>query len=100
MTEKKDHELPLRGQPLHDFCDSCPLCRPAVLDSEGKQLERGHPVYDLVQRVWDNDTTYEERKAFILVTWHNSSDPKDLTLFGILNQKLQKALTELGDYET
>lgn len=74
----------------HEFCDHCPGCRPALLDPEtGTALPLDHPVMVRVNRAWNTLTTYDERKAFIEVTLHNSRDPRDLQL-------AEQAVAKLG----
>lgn len=50
----------------HEFCDNCPGCRPAMLDMQtNKPVPRNDPKMQIVDKIWDNETTYAERKAFI-----------------------------------
>jgi hypothetical protein len=66
----------------HEFCDSCPGCRPAILDIKtGKSLPKNSPIMIAVNKVWDTQTTLQQRKAFIEVTLHNSCRTSDLKLF-------------------
>lgn len=52
----------------HAFCDTCPGCRPALLDpTTGKVLKPDHPIMVKVNRVWQHETTYAQRKAFVEV---------------------------------
>jgi len=76
----------------HEFCDSCPGCRPAMAEIDGTVIPNDHPMMIEVNRVWDNETTYEQRKAFIEVTLHNSRKPEDLLLFQEVTEKMQTAL--------
>lgn len=65
----------------HEFCDHCPGCRPALIDvNTGKVLADDSETMRHVNRVWDHETTYAERKAFIAVTLHNSRAPADVRL--------------------
>ncbi len=65
----------------HEFCDHCPGCRPALIDlTTGGVLSNDSAIMRHVNRVWDNDTTYAERKAFIAVTVHKSRVPADMQL--------------------
>ena len=76
----------------HEFCDNCPGCRPALIDVETMQkVPDNHRFMTSVNKIWDNDTTYAQRRAFIEVTLHNSRNPQDLRLteevvmmFGVL----------------
>ncbi len=77
----------------HEFCDTCPGCRPAMADVKtGKVMSRDHPTMVVVDRVWDNETTYAQRKAFIEVTLHNSRKPEDMKLFQEVAQLIQEAI--------
>ena len=79
----------------HEFCDTCPGCRPAMLDvKSGKPLPSDHPAMVVVNRVWSNDTTYAQRRAFIEVTLKNSRRPEDVKLFQEVATKIQTALEE------
>lgn len=44
-----------------------------------------------VNRIWDHETTYAERKAFMEVTVHNSRSREDLELAGSVVKKLEAA---------
>ena len=72
----------------HEFCDHCPGCRPSLVDAiTGKVLSPGHPWMQAAMRVWNKATTYDQRKAFIEVTLHNSQKPEDLLLCqGVMNR--------------
>ncbi len=59
----------------HEFCDHCPGCRPAMMDERGNVIPDHMPIMIAVNRIWNTQTTYEERKSFIEVTLHNSRDP-------------------------
>lgn len=77
----------------HEFCDLCPGCRPALFDAiTGKVLTADTPTMIVVNRVWDHDTTFEERKAFIAVTLHNSREPQDMARAGSVIKKFTAAL--------
>lgn len=79
----------------HEFCDHCPGCRPALLDlATGKPLAEDTPVMIAVNKIWDNDTTYAQRKAFVAITWHQSKKPDDVKLAMMITQKIEKALRE------
>lgn len=63
----------------HDFCDHCPGCRPALINPDtGRPLADDSPYVRAVNRVWDHETTFAQRRAFIMVTVHNSRDALDL----------------------
>jgi hypothetical protein len=80
----------------HQFCDSCPGCRPAIVDSKtGTILPPESPIMVAVNDLWDHHTTYEERKAFIEVTLHNSQAPPELQLAYALMQKIQTTITNM-----
>ena len=65
----------------HNFCDNCPGCRPAMMNQEtGEVLADDSPEMKQILDIWYNQTTYQERKAFINVTLHNSRDAQDLRL--------------------
>lgn len=65
----------------HEFCDHCPGCRPALIDGEtGKLYAQDSPLMLEINRIWDKETTYAERKAFIDVTLHNSYDAETIRL--------------------
>ncbi len=79
--------------PDHEFCDSCPGCRPALLDINTHEvLSNDSPVMKIVNQIWDNETTYAQRKAFIEVTLHNSRLPNEMKLWQEVNEKITKAL--------
>jgi hypothetical protein len=65
----------------HEFCDHCPGCRPAVFDpTTGKVYAPDSQVMQIINLVWDTETSYAERKAFIEVTLHNSKAADDMRL--------------------
>lgn len=79
----------------HEFCDNCPGCRPAMLDVEAnKPVSRDDPKMQIVDRIWDNETTYAERKAFIEVTLKNSRLPNELKLAQRVIYKIQEGLRQ------
>lgn len=79
--------------PNHEFCDHCPGCRPAFIDTQtGKALAADSPTMLTVNAVWDNQTTYAERKAFISVTLHNSRAPDDMRLAQAVMKKIEDGL--------
>jgi hypothetical protein len=77
---------------IHEFCDHCPGCRPAMINIEtGQVMPQDSDVMIAVNRIWDHETTYAERKAFIAVTLHNSRRFDDMQLAGRVMQKIQAA---------
>lgn len=61
----------------HEFCDTCPGCRPAILDLRtGEAIPDDSPVMVAVLKAWRERTTYDQRKGYIEVTLHKSLDPK------------------------
>lgn len=79
---------------IHDFCDHCPGCRPCLIDLQtGQPQPPDSPVMIRVNRLWDKETTYAERKAFIDVTLHHSQKPKDIQLAHAVIEKI-KAVAE------
>jgi len=79
----------------HEFCDSCPGCRPAMAKVGGGVIPNTDPMMIEVNRVWDEETTYDQRKAFIEVTLHNSRKPRDMRLFQEVGEMIQTALDKL-----
>ena len=79
----------------HEFCDDCPGCRPALLDLDTEEpLLDDDPIMIKVNGIWDNDTTYAQRRAFIEVTLHNSRNPKDIERAQEVSQKFEVALSD------
>lgn len=76
----------------HEFCDSCPGCRPALVTIDGRQMPDDDPKMVIINEIWDNQTTYAQRRAFIEVTLKNSNNFRDLKLCEEVMQKIQKAL--------
>lgn len=76
----------------HEFCDNCPGCRPAILDMRTRRpLGPDTPEMKAVNEVWDKDTTYAQRRAYIEVTLHNSRQPGELRLAEQVMAKIQQA---------
>lgn len=74
---------------FHEFCDHCPGCRPAFFDvASGRRLPDDHAMVVKANKVWNTETTYAERKAFINVTMHNSRVPEDMRLAQACMHKL------------
>ena len=81
----------------HEFCDDCPGCRPALLDLQTQQsLPDDDPIMVKVNRVWDSDTTYAQRRAFIKVTLHNSRNKQDMVRAQEVTQKIEVACKGVG----
>lgn len=82
----------------HEFCDSCPGCRPVLIDpATGKPLPDDSPVMKAVNAFWDNRTSYAERRAFIEVTLKNSREPHELGLAMEMMTRLKGAVEkEMG----
>ena len=79
----------------HEFCDSCPGCRPAIFSMEtGRPLPPEDPIMIVVNDIWDTQTTYAQRRAFIEFTLHNSRNPQDMRLVAEVNQMIEAALKE------
>ena len=74
---------------LQRFDDSCPGCRPALLDLQtGLPLPDDHPAMLKVVALWAT-TTRAEREAFHHITCLNSRDPVDLALVSPLMGRIQ-----------
>jgi hypothetical protein len=56
----------------------------------GEVMSDDDPVMIRVNKIWNNETTYEMRKAFIEVTLHNSRDERDLSLANQVVDKFKK----------
>jgi hypothetical protein len=77
----------------HEFCDHCPGCRPAFINSQtGEVLSDDDPMMIIVNKIWNKETTYEMRKAFIEVTLHSSQDRNDLLLANQVVSKFKEAI--------
>lgn len=76
----------------HEFCDHCEGCRPALIDSEtGKVYAQDSPLMLEINRIWNKETTYAERKAFIDVTLRNASDAESFRLAASVAAKFSGA---------
>lgn len=87
------------------FQDDCEGCRPALLEIDQKTgkavpLPKDNPVQAEAERVWDEETSFEERAACHSVWCTNSKDPQDLQLCGQVAEKMKTALEKLKDEET
>lgn len=78
--------------PPHEFCDHCEGCRPALMDiTTGQVLADDSPLMIEINRIWDKETTYAERKAFIDVSVHNSRKSDDMRLAHAVIAKISQA---------
>lgn len=50
------------------------------------------PIMIAVNQIWDRETSYAERKAFIEVTYHNSRAAEDMRLASAVAEKFQSAM--------
>jgi hypothetical protein len=76
----------------HEFCDHCPGCRPAMFNMKtGQVLQESDPLMININRIWNQETTYAERKAFIEVTVNNSRSTEDLLLAQGVMLKFERA---------
>ena len=63
-----------------------------MLDARtSKPLPNDHPLMVEINRIWDSDTTYAQRRAFIEVTLKNSRNSHDLQLANEVVEKFSKA---------
>ena len=77
----------------HEFCDSCEGCKPAILDTmTGKAVPSDNPMMIAVMDVWENETSYAERRAYIEVTLKNSRTEFDMNLCEEVTRKMRAAL--------
>jgi hypothetical protein len=44
----------------------------------GKPVPNDTPMMVVINQIWDSDTTYAQRRAFIAVTWKNYRGPLDV----------------------
>jgi hypothetical protein len=78
----------------HEFCDSCPGCRPALATLDGKKVPDDDPKMVVINKLWDTQTTYAQRRAFIEVTLKNSRKPNDMRLCQEVMIKIQETLKD------
>jgi len=76
------------------FSDDCPGCRPALI-RDGKVVPDDDPMMVVILRVWDRETTLNERKAWHRVTCQNSQKPSDLKMASEIAQKMQQAAQKI-----
>lgn len=82
----------------HEFCDTCPGCRPALLDARtGKLLPAESPIMIKINQLWDHETTYAERRAFIEVTLQNSRAPEAIQLASNVIRKIEERMKKEAD---
>ena len=83
------------GQQLeirHYFCDSCPNCRPALVNMEtAKALPDDDPKMRRILLVWHNHTSYQERRAYMDVTSGHSDSEQDMKLSASVMEKFKAA---------
>ncbi|MDD3473383.1 MAG: hypothetical protein PHS86_11415 [Syntrophaceae bacterium] len=84
----------------HEFCDDCPGCKPAILDMKtNRPLPPDDPLMQAVMFMWQNGTTYQERKAYIEVTLHNSRSQSDLILANSVFHKIKEIIQQMKEQE-
>ncbi len=77
----------------HAFCDHCPGCRPCAIDATtGEPMPEDSSIMIAVNRIWNTQTAYAERKAYIDVTVHNSRKPEDLALATAVVQRFKSTM--------
>jgi hypothetical protein len=72
----------------HEFCDSCPGCRPAMMSLDGKRVPDDDPMMIKVMSIWENETSYAQRRAYI------EENARDRQLCMQVMHKIQQALGE------
>lgn len=50
------------------------------------------PMMIAANKAWNEQTTYAERRAFILVTLHNSREPETMTLAQEVMAKMEREI--------
>lgn len=80
----------------HEFCDSCEGCKPAILNAQTKKpIPYDDPMMIAVMDVWNNNTSFAQRRSYIEVTLKNSRREHDMKLFTevmeMIKAKLDKA---------
>lgn len=88
----------------HFFQDDCPGCRPSLMEIDKKTnqaipLPKDHPIQAEAERVWDEETSFEQRAACHSVWCTNSRDLHDLELTAQVAKKMQDALKQLDNQE-
>lgn len=79
---------------MHDFCDTCPGCRPTMFNADtGEVYPDTDPRMIAINRVWNHETTYAQRKAFILFTVHNNREANVMALFAVVRAKMERAVS-------
>ena len=78
----------------HEFCDTCPGCRPALATLDGRKVPDDDPKMVIINELWDTQTTYAQRRAFIEVTLKNSRNSIDVKLCQQVMDKIQEALKD------
>lgn len=78
------------------FDNECPKCRPVLVNFKTRQtVPEDAPESQAILGVWKK-TTLEEREAFHRFTCQNSRTPNDIAIINSLNDRMSKALKELG----
>ena len=78
----------------HEFCDSCPGCRPLLINlTTGKPYSNSEPEMMAINKYWDNETTFAQRRAYIEVTLKNSQATHDQKLFKEVVREIQRVLS-------
>ena len=77
----------------HEFCDSCPGCRPALI-MDGRKVPDDDPKMVIINELWNTQTTYAQRRAFVEVTLKNSRKPLDMKMCQQVINKIQQALQD------
>ena len=85
----------------HEFCDDCFGCRPAIAtvnpdNTVGPPMPQDHPAMVKINKYWDNETTYAQRKAFIEVTLHNSRISVEMKLANQVMERIRTIMQEAG----
>lgn len=82
---------------IEHYDEDCPGCRPAMIDPEtGQKLPAEHPAMRAILSVWDTATP-DEKRAFHDVCCNNSRVAEDLGLVDGLRQRMQEAITAMGN---
>lgn len=76
----------------HEFCDSCPGCRPALMKLDGTRVAEDDPMMIKINQIWDNETSYAQRRSYIEVTLKNSENPRDRQLCMQVMAMIQQAI--------
>ena len=80
---------------VHEFCDGCPGCRPAIVDMQTMRPIPPGPTLDAINKMWDTETTYAQRKSFIEFTMRNSRAPDDVMRTAEVMEKIKAIMTAI-----